>query len=149
MNMGIKKLFLLPLLMAGVGFMVAGRVTAQTFTTMHSFVGYPTDGDYPRGTLLLSGSTLYGTTEYGGDLGNGTVFAINTNGSGYALLFSFFGTTNGANPFAGLILSGNTLYGTASGGSLSNGTVFALSTDGTGFTNLYSFSTTSGPYPST
>ena len=42
--------------------------------------------------------------------------------------------------FSGLILSGNTLYGTArSGGSSGNGTVFALNTDGTGFTNLHSF----------
>ena len=39
-----------------------------------------------------------------------------------------------------LILSGNTLYGTASsGGSSGDGTVFAVNTDGTGFTTLHSF----------
>ena len=48
--------------------------------------------------------------------------------------------SDGANPRAGLILSGNTLYGTASnGGTSGNGTVFAVNTDGTGFTNLHSF----------
>jgi uncharacterized repeat protein (TIGR03803 family) len=42
----------------------------------------------------------------------------------------------------GMILSGNTLYGTAGrGGTNSWGTVFAVSTDGTGFTTLHSFTT--------
>ena len=36
--------------------------------------------------------------------------------------------SDGANPYAGLILSGNTLYGTtANGGGSGNGTVFSLS----------------------
>jgi len=30
----------------------------------------------PRGSLILSGNTLYGTTVYGGSSGNGTVFAL-------------------------------------------------------------------------
>jgi len=36
--------------------------------------------------LLLSGSTLYGITQNGGSLGNGTIFKINTDGSGFAVL---------------------------------------------------------------
>src|SRR5262245_45462604 len=48
--------------------------------------------------------------------------------------------SDGAYPFAGLALSGDTLYGTAFyGGSSSAGTIFAVSTDGTGFTTLHSF----------
>src|SRR5436190_22099757 len=48
---------------------------------------------------------------------------------------------DGARPYAGLILSSDTLYGTTyQGDSWRVGTVFALSTDGTGFTNLHSFS---------
>ena len=36
--------------------------------------------------------------------------------------------SDGANPYAGLILSGNTLYGTARyGGSSGDGTVFSIS----------------------
>src|SRR6478752_3077172 len=50
--------------------------------------------------------------------------------------------SDGAYPQAALILSGNTLYGTAGFGSSSGaGTIFALSMDGTGFTNLHSFNT--------
>jgi uncharacterized repeat protein (TIGR03803 family) len=100
--------------------------------------------------LILSGNTLYGTAYTGGSSGNGTVFAVNTNGTGFTNLHSFaatkdngnFSSTNGdgAYPQAGLILSGNTLYGTASqGGSSSAGTVFAVNTNGTGFTTLHQF----------
>src|SRR5438477_64525 len=54
--------------------------------------------------------------------------------------------SDGAPPFADLILSGNTLYGTAyGGGSSGKGTAFRLNIDGTGFTNLHSFTATSGP----
>src|SRR6266571_2226964 len=47
--------------------------------------------------------------------------------------------SDGANPRAGLIISGNTLYGTANAGSFGSGTVLAINTDGTGFTNLHFF----------
>jgi uncharacterized repeat protein (TIGR03803 family) len=59
--------------------------------------------------------------------GNGTVFAVNTDGSGFTNLYSFTGGSDGANPIAGLILSSNTLYGTTQlGGGSGNGTVFSL-----------------------
>jgi uncharacterized repeat protein (TIGR03803 family) len=125
------------------------------FKTLHSFTAgghwYNStngDGANPQAGLILSGNTLYGTAEYGGSSANGTVFAINTDGSGFTNLYSFTmflppyykGNPDGANPCGGLILSGNTLYGTAeNGGSSANGTVFAINTDGTGFTNLHSF----------
>ena len=123
------------------------------FTNLHSFTaisGFPietnSDGAGPYAGLLLSGNTLYGTTEYGGSSGNGTVFKINTDGMDFTNLHSFTTLVNstnsdGINPVSELVLSGNTLYGTAlNGGSGGNGTVFAINTDGTGFTNLYSFS---------
>src|ERR1019366_304763 len=137
----IINLFLLPALIAGLNLIPAGRVTAQTFTTLHSFTR-GSDGAYPGG-FILSGNTLYGTAYWGGSVGYGAVFAVNTNG-GFNTLYSFHGY-DGANPSAGVILSGNTLYGTAyKGGSsgqggLGQGTVFAVHTDGTGFTNLHSF----------
>ena len=81
--------------------------------------------------------------------GNGTVFAINTDGTGFTNLYTvlrhgspaiILPTATEAIPHAGLILSGNTLYGTAyDGGTYGNGTVFAVNTNGTGFTNLHSF----------
>src|SRR6266704_4107316 len=57
----------------------------------------------------------------------------------FTILHSFTGS-DGLPSRPGLILSGNTLYGTTSGGGSGYGAVFAVNTDGTGFTNLHSFS---------
>src|SRR5450759_5046391 len=133
----IINLFLLPALVAGLGLIPAGRVTAQTFTNLPSFTG--SDGANPYAGLILSGNTLYGTAYGGGSSGAGTVFAVHTNGTGFTTLHSFT-YSDGGNPQAGLILSGTNLYGTASGDGISGyGTVFKVNTEGTGFTNLYSF----------
>src|SRR5438093_10349587 len=58
----------------------------------------------------------------------------------FTTLHSFTGGSDGANPQAGLIISANTLYGTAaSGGTNGNGTVFKVSMDGSDFAILHSF----------
>jgi uncharacterized repeat protein (TIGR03803 family) len=119
--------------------------TTGTETVLHSFVGSPTDGQYPRGGLVRdSAGNLYGTTSNGGSSSNcsggcGTVFKLDTTGT-EIVLHSFVGLpTDGANPFAGLLrdAAGN-LYGTtAYGGSkhahfcaFGCGTVFKLDTTG-------------------
>jgi uncharacterized repeat protein (TIGR03803 family) len=136
----IRNPFLLPVLIAGVGLILAGPVTAQTFTVLHTFNGR--DGTAPQ-TLMLSGNTLYGQTYSGGSStnlpgGDGTVFKVNTDGTGFVTLFN--GAIASAGPGVGLILSGNTLYGAAlTGGSSGIGAVFAVNTGGTGLTNLRSF----------
>ncbi len=68
-------LFLLPALITGLTLIPAGRVTAQTFTTLHFFAGYR-DGASPYAGLLLSGNTLYGTARDDFVWGNGTVFSL-------------------------------------------------------------------------
>src|SRR5437870_699505 len=66
-------------LLAGLGLLSVGQMTAQTFTVLHSLTGY-SDGAQPFGGLVLAGNTLYGTAYVGGSSWNGTVFAVNTNG---------------------------------------------------------------------
>ena len=97
------------------------------------------------GALVLSGDTLYGTTQGGGGNFLGTVFKLRTNGSGFALLkeFSF---SEGAALLGGLVLSGNTLYGTSQQGNL-YGTIFKINTDGTQFSVLKSLNNADGAYP--
>jgi len=151
MNTFIKNLILLPALGANLVVVLTGTATAQTFTNLHDFGPAITNGIGPQAGLLLAGGALYGTTPIGGSSGNGTVFAVNTDGSGFTNLYNFSAlsantNSDGASPHAGLILSGNTLFGTAAlGGSTGAGAVFRLNTDGTGFTNLYSFTATSDP----
>jgi uncharacterized repeat protein (TIGR03803 family) len=139
---------------SGSGTVFAISTNGTGFTTLHSFTagstsslgGYTnSDGANPRAELVLSGDTLYGTASQGGSSGNGTVFRLNTDGTGFTNLHSFSANPNGANsdganPVASLILSGNILFGTTVyGGSSGAGTVFAVNTDGTGFTNLHNF----------
>jgi uncharacterized repeat protein (TIGR03803 family) len=156
--MKTKNKFLLTALIASLGLISAGRVTAQTFTTLYSFSAVSSsytnsDGASPRG-LILSGNTVYGAAYGGGSSGNGTLFAVSTNGTGFRNLHNFTalsepspqGTNSGgAYPLSVLVLSGNTLYGTAElGGSSGSGTVFGLNTDGTAFTNVFNFTAATG-----
>jgi len=139
MKTRVKKLFLLRVLIAGLGLTLTGRVTGQTLMTLHGFTNSP-DGSHPSAGLILSGTTLYGTATAGGTNGQGMIFAVSANGTGYTNLYSFTGGSDGAEPNAGLILSGTTLYGTATGGGTNGaGTVFAVTTNGFNFTTLYSF----------
>jgi uncharacterized repeat protein (TIGR03803 family) len=128
---------------SGAGTVFAINTDGTGFTNLYAFSG-GSDGGYPEAGLVLSGSTLYGTTYADGTSADGTVFAVNTDGTGFTNLYSFTNGIDGANPQASLILSGNILYGTTYGsgdGASPNGTVFAVNTDGTGFTNLHSFTT--------
>ena len=92
MKRRIKSL-LCQLLVAGLGLMLEGRVMAQTFATVHNFTavvfGTNGDGTTPITELILLGNTLYGTAYDGGTNGSGTVFAINTNGTGFSTLHTF------------------------------------------------------------
>ena len=127
------------------------------FTNIYNFTAASTnsaglytnsDGTYLNSGLVLLNNTFYGTANYGGKSGHGTVFKVNTNGMFFQTLHSFtaltgpYNSTNsdGADPLAGMVLSGNTLYGTTmDGGVWGDGTMFAISTDGLDFTNLHSF----------
>jgi len=125
---------------SGEGTVFKVNTDGTGFTALHAFSYSGSDGVNPAAGLILSGNTLYGTTVWGGSSGEGTVFKINTDGTGFTILYSFTGGSDGTAPTAGLILSGNTLYGTANeGGSSGDGTVFKINTDGTGFTTLHGF----------
>jgi uncharacterized repeat protein (TIGR03803 family) len=134
---------------------------------LHSFSGsdgaFP-GGDYRPGQAIFPGGdlyrdsngNLYGTTSLGGSgcggSGCGVVFKLAPDGTNFTVLHSFAGgTSDGANPIAGLIAdsSGN-LYGMTNAGGASGsgcfgfvasgcGVVFKVSPDGTNYTVLYSF----------
>ena len=68
---------------------------------------------------------------------------MNTDGSGYTVLKSFTGS-DGGDPYAGLVLSGSTLYGTTWWRQFGNGVVFKVNTDGSGYTVLKNFTGSDG-----
>jgi uncharacterized repeat protein (TIGR03803 family) len=135
------------------------------FTVLHSFTtghgnknGHASnaDGAWPEAGVTLSGNALYGTAHQGGEAGNGTVFKLNTDGSGFVVLHHFTAhglsspdnTNNDGEDPKGLLVSGDTLYGIASGnGRAFWGTLFRVSTDGTGFRVLHSFDGSGGASP--
>ncbi len=145
----------------GTGFTNLHTFTATNYAPSLEGPGFEpaytnVDGFLPA-SLLISGSTLYGTTYWGGANGNGTVFRMQLDGSGYSVLHHFAATTRnqsgiftnsgGAHPiqFSGLTLWGKTLFGaTFMGGKSGTGVIFALLTNGTGFSIIHEFSATSG-----
>jgi len=151
-------------------FLTRMTVPAVAFTNLYEFRvdtfngGSPdveTNGDglNPAG-FVLAGNVLYGTTSGGGLYGDGTIFRVNTDGSGFTNLFNFnngpydpvtssYPASTGSDPVAGLILISNSLYGTTfEGGALTAGTVFKIDTNGQNFTQIFSFSFTNGQGPS-
>jgi uncharacterized repeat protein (TIGR03803 family) len=107
-----------------------------TETVLYSFTGGD-DGAYPAGTLIADAKgNLYGTTYNGGTADQGAVFKLTPKGKETAL-YSFQGGSDGATPFAGVILDkkgnifGTTYSGGGSGcGGSGCGTVFSLARDG-------------------
>jgi uncharacterized repeat protein (TIGR03803 family) len=114
--------------------------TGGVETMLYEFQGGTSDGAIPTASLIDAGGNLYGTTEIGGAIGDGTVFRINAATFVETMSYSFQGGLNdGAIPYAGLIHSGGRLYGTtAYGGANGDGTVFNITTGGVE-TVLYSF----------
>jgi len=120
-------------------FLQGFAASAQVYNILHNFGSQSHDGSGPAGDLVLVANTLYGTTISGGTNSNGTIFKINTDGSGYQILLSL---TNGPIE-GGMVLIGDTLYGTTyTGGANDNGSIFKLNTNGSGYAELHSFEAT-------
>lgn len=139
-------------LFALLAFCIALAIVAdsQVLTTLVNF--NQTSGMYPASTLVqgLDGN-LYGTTEDGGNGGDGTVFKVTTKGV-LTTLYVFClqqDCADGQRPRAGLVqgTDGN-LYGTTSqgGGTFKFGTVFRITPQGV-LTTLHSFDSPEGMSP--
>jgi uncharacterized repeat protein (TIGR03803 family) len=130
-------------------------------TVLWSFT-HASDGAYPSAKVIIgSDGALYGTTELAGEYGGGNVFTLKTSGSGFEVVYSFQGGTDGSNPVSGLLALGKgALYGTTTSGGaydcgtslpLRCGTVFELTPSRNGYSErvLYSFrgGTTDGQFP--
>lgn len=135
----------------GDGIIFKIKTDGTGFSKVFDFQGYP-DGGRPYGSLISDGTFLYGMTSNGGTghywygVGDGVIFKIKPDGTGYSQLYDFPGHPSGCNPHGSLITDGTFLYGmTYSGGigdnfvSEGDGIIFKLKPDGTEYSRLYSF----------
>jgi uncharacterized repeat protein (TIGR03803 family) len=130
---------------------------AATYKELHSGILYK-QGIAPTAPLTIVGDVIYGTMSAGGSpaCGCGTVFKMSTDGSVYQE-FRVFGPNfpakqvNGATPIGGLLIDGDTMYGTTSaGGEHGSGVLYKLRPTWSGFQVLHQFAgyqgqQTSGP----
>ena len=96
----------------------------STVSTLVSFNG--TNGATPTGSLTLNAQgNFYGTTQFGGAYGDGTVFKIAAGTHTLSTIASFNGA-NGANPVGGVTFDAHgKLFGATNIGGADNlGTVF-------------------------
>jgi len=127
----------------GSGIIYSIDTLGNNFKILYNFEGKP-DGANPMGNLTLSldGSKLFGLTSNGGTgttspqtAGTGTIFEINTDGTGYEKIIDFpnnLPASYGSQPTGTLLLSkdGSQLYGlTVGGGTKGLGNIFSISTD--------------------
>ncbi len=117
---------------AGCGVVYKFNLTTGQITVVHTFTG--PDGAVPASTLAWDAQgNLYGTTTAGGAYGYGNVFKIEAAGGNLVTLHDFTGGTDGAKPFAGVIVDakGNVWGAASAGGSAQSpggyGTLFIIS----------------------
>ena len=103
---------------------------SKSAQVLHQFSLSDKRGFNPQGTLMRgTDGKLYGTTLNGGTHGHGTVYRIESDGTGFAVVHNFL---EARNPVAGVTEGKDGfLYGTTeSGGDYLWGTVFKLGKDG-------------------
>jgi uncharacterized repeat protein (TIGR03803 family) len=125
------------------------------YGVLYNFGSTAGDGQLPQAGLVQGkDGALYGTTPYGAtNILFGTVFKINTDGTGYSVLHNFGSTGVDGQVPGGVLAQGSdsALYGTtqfggttASGRFSGSGTMFKISTNGSDYIVLYSFGTATG-----
>ncbi len=93
-----------------------------------------TDAVGATGMLVAgAGGLLYGTTQWGGVGGQGTVFRFDSASGALSTLHAFSGLHEGTSPFGGLALAGGQLYG------VTRQTVFRTDPSSGATTILYTF----------
>ena len=95
---GVLAYFSLGTMWVVPAFMLYGTVFAFSLSnhllkTLHAFAD-DADGGYPAAGLLETGGVLYGICQFGGlgsGPGNGTLFSLNDDGTGFKTLHQFTG----------------------------------------------------------
>ncbi len=103
-------------------------------SVVHAFTGAPFGSGFPLSSVTQDADgNLYGTTESGGYLNQGTAWRIAPDGT-YSLLHSFSGSLiDGSKPYGTLVPMGGALYGATLADQVSGaGVIFKLDTGTSG-----------------
>jgi uncharacterized repeat protein (TIGR03803 family) len=103
----------------GVVFQLTPAIGIWKYTEVYDFTG-GRDGGEPVAGVVADLHHLYGTTQYGGVYGLGTVFRLTSMGNGNwpeDVLYSFTDSTDGENPYSPLLLGPSGLFGYANNAS--------------------------------
>jgi uncharacterized repeat protein (TIGR03803 family) len=113
--------------------------TSGTGNSLYHF-GRSPNGFRPNPLIKSTNGRLYGTTTIGGAAGNGTIYSINADGTGYQKLHEFT-DAEGYEPSGKLLeASDGKLYGTTRwGGPVNGGLLYRMDKTGLNFQVLYSF----------
>lgn len=131
---------------SGFGTVFKLNTDGSGYQIIHRFGIQAGDAKYPDCVLTAVGEMLYGTTMNGGSSDLGSIFKLNTDGTGYMVVYSFKGGNDIAQPRKGLVqASDGALYGRAAYCSNSfAGAIFKIKPDGSGYTILRTFAETGG-----
>jgi len=126
-------------------------LSATIFKDLHSFTGGAADGDIPSSDLVAdSEGRLYGTTNFGGSGGDGTLYRItpptSTSPARIEILHSFQ-VAEGVTPVGGVLIGADGgLYGTTNaGGAHNGGTVYRVDPVTFELTDLHDFNSSTKP----
>jgi uncharacterized repeat protein (TIGR03803 family) len=128
------------------GSVIKIKTDGTAFKKIFEFVNTVPTGVYPVGSLVSDGTYIYGVTLEGGTSSFGVIYKVKPDGTGFAKILDFSGSTNGSLSYGSYIIESDVLYGfTSQGGSKDMGTIFkfTLSTD----INCYNVEKTISIYP--
>lgn len=130
-----------------VGVIYRVEKDGSNFSVLYAF----NDPYYPNGGLMLGADgRLYGTAYQGGNSSYGTLYAINSDGTGFMNIVDFDRFGKGSSP-RGVPVQGTDLYlygVTGGGGANDKGVLYKVKTDGTNYTALKNFDGITGSYGS-
>jgi uncharacterized repeat protein (TIGR03803 family) len=96
---------------SGTVFRMLTNGTAYTILVNFDPLGPNVNGSLPEARLFYTNNILYGSTSIGGQSNNGTLFEVNTNGTGFIHLKDFETAADSSGPRGAVVVTGgNTVY---------------------------------------
>lgn len=128
------------------GAVMKASSTEDTHSVIHSFTSVAA----PVGSLAISGNVLYGVTELDGANKSGTIYKLNTDGTGFTVIANL--PTSRTRIMGSPVVSNNIVYVPFQGSFDERGAIYKVNTDGTNFKTIMTFDTKksnpTGAYPS-